>query len=155
DDDGVDVLAGQQVGITLIRLDVAADLLGGDVEVGLPEVTQGDDLGVLVDQGGVEHLVAAVAQADEAEADAAGGAEDARGGQGAQAGGAGGAGEVTAGGVGHGYGSGGCSAAWGWYTPRSPEKQRPGRGRERWPRTRCSRGCMRWWCATRLRSPTR
>ena len=37
----------------------------------------GDDLGVLVRQEGVEHLVAAVAQADEAEADAVVGAEHA------------------------------------------------------------------------------
>lgn len=60
---------------------MAADLLRGEVEIRLVNVTEGDNLCVLVGQERIENLIASIAQADEAEADAFVGAEDSAGGQ--------------------------------------------------------------------------
>src|SRR5262249_5936416 len=82
---------------------VAASLAGGEIDVALPDVADGHHLRVAVGQEGVEHLVAAVAQADEAQADALVGAKDAGRGQGrADTGRGGGLRELTAGEVWHG-----------------------------------------------------
>jgi hypothetical protein len=70
DDHGVHVLALQQPAVVAELPRVGADLAGGEVEVGLVEVADGDHLGVALGEEGVEDLVAAVAQADEAQADA-------------------------------------------------------------------------------------
>ncbi len=98
DDDGVHVLEFEQLAVVLEPLGAGADLLRREVEVGLVDVADGDDLGVGLLEEAVEHLVAAVAQADEAEADAVIGAEDAEGreGRGGADGGEG-AGEFPAG----------------------------------------------------------
>ena len=54
----------------------AASLFLGSGEVRLVEVAKSDDLHVLVDEEGVEQLVATVADADEAEANTVVAAED-------------------------------------------------------------------------------
>jgi hypothetical protein len=81
-DDGVHVLAIEELVVVVELIRVRADLLGGEVEVWLIEVADRDDLRVLVGEERVEHLVAAIAQADEADADAIVGAEHAAGAQG-------------------------------------------------------------------------
>ena len=79
DDHGVHVLQLEELAVVLEPLGVGADLLRGKVEVGLVDVADGDDLSVALLEKGVQHLVAAVAHADEAEAHAVVGAEDAEG----------------------------------------------------------------------------
>src|SRR5262249_24409123 len=99
----VDVAVGEQLVIVGAGGGAAAGLGRGEVDVGLVDVAQGDDLGVLVGEEGVEDLVAALAQTDEAEADAVVGAQDARRRQGGEQAGPGrGLGELTAGGMTHG-----------------------------------------------------
>ncbi|MFO0927219.1 MAG: hypothetical protein U0736_09295 [Gemmataceae bacterium] len=83
----------QQLAVVVVLLGLAADLGGGEVEVRLVDVADRRDLAVLVLQKGVEHLVAAVAQADEADAHAVVGAEHAAGAEG-------GGGQAARGGVG-------------------------------------------------------
>ena len=67
DDDRVDVLHVEQPAVVAVPRGLASGLSRGKIHVGLVDVAQGDDLGVLVREKGVEHLVAAVAQADEAQ----------------------------------------------------------------------------------------
>src|SRR5262249_54858814 len=97
DDDRVEVLAVEQLAVVVEHFGTAAGLLRGEVEVGLVNVAQGDDLGVLVREERVEHLVAAIAEADEPEPDAVVGPKDVAGAQGGGRGrGAGGRGKVRA-----------------------------------------------------------
>src|SRR5262249_49930124 len=70
DDDGVEVATVEELAVVAELLRVGTNLLGGEVDVGLIDVAHGDDVGILVLQKGVEDLVAAVAQADESQADA-------------------------------------------------------------------------------------
>ena len=70
DDDRVDVAPVEKPPVVLELLRRAADLRGGEVEVRLPQVADRHDLGVSLCEEAVEHLVAAVAEADEAEANA-------------------------------------------------------------------------------------
>ena len=76
DDDGVEVLAVEQLAEVGVGIGLAAGLLAGGEQVGLVDVADGGDLAIVVRQEGVEQLVAAIADADEAEADALVGAED-------------------------------------------------------------------------------
>src|SRR5215204_6548308 len=95
DDDGVNVLPREELAVIEELFGPGADLLRGEIEVRLVDVTDGGDLAILVLEEGVENLVAAVAQADEAEAEPLVGAEDAAGAGGGQCGGTkSGAGEI-------------------------------------------------------------
>src|SRR5205823_8912247 len=62
DDDGVEVAAFEKLAVVAESLRIAANLLGGEVDIRLIDIADGDNIGVLVLQEGVEHLVAAVAQ---------------------------------------------------------------------------------------------
>src|SRR5262245_16419902 len=67
DDHRVHVFHLQQPPIVLELSRAAADLLRGEIHVRLMNVTYGDDLGVLVREETVQHLVAAIANRDAAE----------------------------------------------------------------------------------------
>ena len=86
------VRRGDHDGVEVLRVRAACGSRGycsgfvpiffdGEVEVRLVDVADGDDLAVLVRQERVEHLVAAIAEADEPDADAVVGAIDAGGAQ--------------------------------------------------------------------------
>src|SRR5262249_15210489 len=70
DNDGIEVLAIEELAVFAELLGFAADLLRGEVEVGLVDVADGGDLAVLVLQEGVEDLIAAVAQPDDPQPEA-------------------------------------------------------------------------------------
>ena len=77
-DDGVNVVALQEPAVVGELARVGADLLGGEIEIGLIDIADGHDFAVLVFEESVEHLVAAIAQADEAEAEPIARPQDAR-----------------------------------------------------------------------------
>jgi hypothetical protein len=66
----VEVLQLEQLPVVLELPGLSAHLLRGEIEVGLVQVAKRHDLGVGVLEEGVEDLVAAIAEADEAHADA-------------------------------------------------------------------------------------
>src|SRR5262249_23862383 len=74
--DGIDVLLSQLSTVIVKQKRVRADLLRGEVQIGRIQVTDCDDLTIAVSQEGVEHLVAAVTESDEGEADTFVGAEN-------------------------------------------------------------------------------
>ena len=78
DDHGIHILQFEQTAVVLELLRLAADLFRREVEVRLAKIANRDHLGVLVGEKGVQHLVAAVTQPDEAEADALIGSQHAR-----------------------------------------------------------------------------
>jgi len=98
DDDGIKIFEFEQFLVLFELPGLAADFFGGEIEVGLIKVADGDDLRIGVSKESVENLITAIAQADEAKADAvvsAKNTEAAEGGGGA--GGGDGFGEVAAG----------------------------------------------------------
>src|SRR5262249_3535345 len=103
DDHGVDILALEQPAIVAKLLRLAAALLGGGVHVRLVGVADSGGLAILLLEEDVWHLIAAIAQANEAEAHAFAGAEHARGGHsGGHAADGGAGGEGATGDLGHG-----------------------------------------------------
>ena len=58
-------------------LRAGANLVRGEIEIGLVKVADGDHLGVLVGEKAVQNLVAAIAEADEADSDSVVGPADA------------------------------------------------------------------------------
>ena len=80
DDDGVDVLAVEQLAIVLDGLGVDAPgllhLRGGLGGVAVVDVGRGDELDLLVREEGLHHVVAAVARADQGEPDLLVGPQD-------------------------------------------------------------------------------
>src|SRR5262245_26282996 len=78
DDDGIEVFLLEQLAVVVVLPGTAADLVGGEIEIRLGQIADGDDRSILVLEEALQNLIAAITQADKAEPDAVIGAGDAR-----------------------------------------------------------------------------
>src|SRR5262245_45919138 len=70
DDDGIQSLLVDQLAVIAMERRLAANLLLSGLQVGLIDIAQSRDLGIFVNQEGIEELVTPITHADKAEADA-------------------------------------------------------------------------------------